>query len=63
MYLASSNWDLEEVEAFSSMLSDDIINANKSTAELKVPIGFQLHIINIFAEELAKVYSDTILSF
>ena len=55
MYLASSNWDLEEVEAFSSMLSDDIINANKSTAELKVPIGFQLHIINIFAEELAKV--------
>jgi len=61
-YLASSNWELEEVQAFLSMLSDEIINANKCTTEIKVPIGFQLHVINILVEELAKVLSDKILS-
>lgn len=54
-YLAQRNWNEEEVDAYSKMLSDVIINANESTAVLNVPIGLQLHITNLFPEELAKV--------
>ena len=53
--LAKNNWCQEEVDMYSTILSDCILNANKNTADLKVPVGLQLHIINLFPEELAKV--------
>lgn len=55
-YLAKGGWKEEEVDAYSRMLSDVIINVNESTAILNVPIGLiQLHITNLFPVELAKV--------
>ena len=54
-YLDQGSWNEEEVEIYSKMLSDVVINANENTAALKVPIGLQLHIANLFPEELAKV--------
>lgn len=55
-YLDNGEWKDEEVDAYSQMLSDVIMNANESTAELKVPLGLQLHLVNLFFEELAKVF-------
>jgi hypothetical protein len=43
------------------MISDVVMNANESTAELKVPLGLQLHLVNLFPEELAKVMLLTTL--
>ncbi len=59
-YVAQGDWNEEEVEIYSKMLSDVIINANESTASLIVPIGLQTHIANMFPEELAKVVQQLI---
>ena len=56
-YLNAGGWNEEEVGIYSTMLSECIINANKNSANLKVPVGLQLHITNLFPEELAKVGS------
>ena len=54
-YLAEGDWDTEEVAAYSQMLSECIINANENSASTKVPVGLQIHVTNLFLEELAKV--------
>lgn len=56
-YLAENSWNEEEVDIYSNILSECIVNANKNTALLKVPVGLQLHITAMFPEELAKVSS------
>lgn len=56
--MAENSWNEEEVAMYSDILSECIINANKNTALLKVPVGLQLHIIAMFPEELAKVWSS-----
>ncbi|KAK4015321.1 putative Ribosomal RNA processing protein 1 [Daphnia magna] len=62
-YLAKGGWKEEEVDAYSRMLSDVIINVNESTAILNVPIGLiQLHITNLFPEELAKAGGEDLNS-
>ena len=43
------------MQAFTTTMSESLLNANKNMAEIKVPVGLQLHIINIYPEELAKV--------
>jgi len=55
--LKTMAWKEEEVAIYSQMISDCIMNANKNTATLQVPVGLQLHITNLFPEELAKVYT------
>lgn len=54
-YLAEGGWDDEEVKKYSQLLSDHIINANKTVTNVQVPLGLQLHVVNLFPEELAKV--------
>ncbi|KAI9550432.1 hypothetical protein GHT06_001712 [Daphnia sinensis] len=61
-YLAQGGWKKDEVDAYSNMLSEVIINANESTAELNVPIGLQLHVTNLFPEELAKAGGEELSS-
>ncbi|XP_045026864.1 ribosomal RNA processing protein 1 homolog A [Daphnia magna] len=61
-YLAQGDWKKEEVDAYSKMLSEVIINANESTAVLNVPIGLQLHVTNLFPEELAKAGGEGLSS-
>merc|ERR550534_3396124 len=61
-YLAENSWNEEEVAMYSDILSECIINANKNTALLKVPVGLQLHIIAMFPEELAKAGGDNLNS-
>ena len=56
-YLAANSWNEEEVALYAEILSECIVNANKNTALLKVPVGLQLHIIAMFPEEVAKVNS------
>lgn len=58
-YLANRIWDQNEVDWFNTMFSESIVNANISTAQTKVPVGLQLHLINIYLEELAKVIQMT----
>lgn len=55
--MAAGGWNEEEVAIYTKMLSDTIVNANKSSALVVTPVGLQLHVINIFPEELAKVYN------
>lgn len=54
-YVAQGGWDDEEIGIYSQMLSDNIMNANPSSAMLQIPLGLQLHVANLFPEELAKV--------
>ena len=54
-YLAQGGWKDEEVKSYSKILSDNIINANKSVTSVQIPLGLQLHVVNLFPEELAKV--------
>ena len=54
-YLAENSWNEEEVSIYSDMLSECIVNANKNTSVLKVPVGLQLHITSMFPEEISKV--------
>ncbi|XP_057364663.1 ribosomal RNA processing protein 1 homolog [Daphnia carinata] len=61
-YLAQGGWKKEEVNSYSKMLSEVIINANESTAVLNVPIGLQLHVTNLFPEELAKAGGEELSS-
>ncbi|KAK4023287.1 hypothetical protein OUZ56_008705 [Daphnia magna] len=61
-YLAQGDWKKEEVDAYSKMLSEVIINANESTAVFNVPIGLQLHVTNFFPEELAKAGGEGLSS-
>ncbi|KAK4023702.1 hypothetical protein OUZ56_009101 [Daphnia magna] len=61
-YLAQGDWKKEEVDAYSKMLSEVIINANESTAALNVTIGLQLHVTNLFPEELAKAGGEGLSS-
>ena len=37
------------------MFETTVIRANKSVADTKTTLGFQLHVIDVFLEELAKV--------
>ena len=54
-YLAQGDWNEEEVKKYSKILSDYIVNANQSATAVQVPLGLQLHVVNMFPEELAKV--------
>merc|ERR1712136_547234 len=61
-YLAENSWNEEEVAIYSNILSECIVNANKNTALLKVPVGLRLHITAMFPEELAKAGGDDLNS-
>lgn len=54
--MAQGEWDEEEVKKYSKIISDYILNANQSATAVKVPLGLQLHVVNLFPEELAKVF-------
>merc|ERR1712071_336121 len=61
-YLAENSWNEEEVSIYSDMLSECIVNANKNTSVLKVPVGLQLHITSMFPEEISKAGGESITS-
>jgi ribosomal RNA-processing protein 1 len=70
---ARSDWADENLDRFTEVLNVHLFNhhpqltkskkrKSKAPEPLKAPLGFQIHIVDIFLEELAKVGGDTLES-
>jgi len=54
IYAAEKEWNLKLLEEISTAFDVLVIGASRNSSDLSVALGFQLHVTDVYLEELAK---------